>query len=192
MAKKKNFPLQQGDLDFLCSVYAAINALHLRTKDVGFPDATAGGLALAEQIFNHVIHRISTDKRGNLSGAISKGIDAKDIRWLVNETRGYWNDPGTSHRKADPKLLEIPPIKSAKGFQVKNPEIQEMREHLQAGQVIIAFERDDGFDHYSVISSIKPDNTIMLYDSYGISQLPWVEGSYKLDGKVTITSAFLL
>jgi hypothetical protein len=192
MAVNRNFPLQQGDLDFLCSVYAAINALYLRARPVGFPDATAGGLALAGQIFVHVVHRINTAKGGDLPGAISEGIDPKDIFWLVNETRGYWNDPSTSHRKEDPLLPMIPLIENVDGFWKPTPKIEEMREHLQAGHVIIAFKRDDGFDHYSVISSIKLDNTIILYDSYGISQLPWVDGSYKLDGKVTITSAFLL
>lgn len=73
----RKFPLQQGDLDSLCSIYAVINLLHSR-GDV--PDFDA-----AVRMFQNLIDRITAHPEGNVAGAVKTGVYRNDVPWFLEQ-----------------------------------------------------------------------------------------------------------
>lgn len=75
--QKPPFPYQQGNLDYLCHLYAAVNLLHLRGKIVTLEQA-------GEQ-FTKAIQWIWTAKGGNLFAATTEGMDPPDVAEMLDE-----------------------------------------------------------------------------------------------------------
>jgi hypothetical protein len=162
VTKEKCFPLQQGDLDSLCAVYAVINSLYLQTKGVGWPSDKSDSLAFGEKLFVHLIERIALE--GNLFLTITAGMDVDDVLWLVEKAKIYLGE----HTPENAKVIE-----ALGGSVVENPTLECLKKYVQSGvQVIVSFVRQsDGFDHYTVVSSMEEDGVISIFDSYGLSQL---------------------
>ena len=74
------FPLQQGALDWLCSIYAAINAMNVCGEIATLDDAA--------DPFRNAIKFMQKEKGWNLSKAIRKGIDEEDCRELFQKLSG--------------------------------------------------------------------------------------------------------
>jgi hypothetical protein len=79
---KTDFPVRQGDLDFLCPVYAAINALHL-IGDISEVDQAAIQFRLA-------IMFMQAAKDWDLARSLTEGIDPADMTDLLS--RLAWRD----------------------------------------------------------------------------------------------------
>ena len=73
----KKFPLQQGDLDSLCSIYAVINLLHSRGEIADF-DAAVGK-------FQKLIDCITAHPEGNVAGAVKAGVYRGDVPWFLEQ-----------------------------------------------------------------------------------------------------------
>lgn len=73
--RKPPFPYQQGDLDYLCHVYAAMNLLHIRGEI-----ATLEG---AGEKFTEALQWISTVEGGNLFAATTEGMDAHEVAEML-------------------------------------------------------------------------------------------------------------
>jgi hypothetical protein len=71
----QKFPLKQGDLDFLCGVYAAINAMHLR-GEVNELDQAAVPFRLA-------LMCMQSNQQWDLAQAVCFGIDEDDYHELL-------------------------------------------------------------------------------------------------------------
>ena len=67
--KNHEFPFQQGDLDWLCSLYATINLMHLQKDIDGIEDA---GIK-----FNELLQYVA--KNGDLFRTITEGVYRADV-----------------------------------------------------------------------------------------------------------------
>ena len=74
------FPLQQGALDWLCSIYAAINVMHVRGKIANLDEAAVR--------FGNAIEFMQSAKGWNLSKALCEGIDEEDCCELFQKLSG--------------------------------------------------------------------------------------------------------
>lgn len=76
--KSVTFPYQQGDLDWLCSIYATINLLHLQEHISKEKDAWVAMRALISY----------TASTGDLKLAFTKGVEKDDVCHFLMD-RGY-------------------------------------------------------------------------------------------------------
>ena len=148
------FPLQQGALDDLCSVYAIVNFLALVCGKDFKP-------AQARAVFNSAIAAIDTVNPGDLQALVTEGIDPKHLVCLYNEAvKGLWSFPKTPKLK----LQKGPPTPD------KN--------------TIIFFAQDqfpdNTFTHYTVVKKVENDGSLLLSDSYGLPKIVCNEGKYTL------------
>ncbi|WP_133251584.1 hypothetical protein [Zavarzinia aquatilis] len=79
MAIPKNFPLQQGSLDYFCSIYASLNLLHLKGRLDNIDDASV--------LFKEIIYNIAESDDGDIAGYVTEGIDPVQIPWLLVASR---------------------------------------------------------------------------------------------------------
>jgi len=189
MTSEKKFPLQQGDLDSLCGVYATINALSLATKDHGWPDKSADPIVKAERLFVHLVERIVLATDGNLFRATTEGLDPPDVVWLVDIAENYWND-GRRGFRTSANRLAFPPVKNE-----KMPNFYVIMNHLKkGGQVILAYGQGKDIEHYTVVLDVSDaGRTINLFDSYGIAEMTHTDGAFSIgNDKVTIMNAILI
>lgn len=168
-------PLQQGELDLLCSVYAAVNLRRLRN-----PEEDSFG------VFKELIESIHM--YGNLARASLEGIDPRDICWLLNKAGlGEYNiikEPSTD------TLAEIINTTSKGIFISLKPEDKTFgrvngktrAEHINDG--------DDPFTHYTIVTKVDAES-LTLFDSYGFSKLMRNGNEIYLENApVNITHAF--
>lgn len=74
------FPLQQGQLDWMCSIYAAINLMHVHGMIKTFDDAVVP--------FRRAIDFMQSESQWNLAKAITEGIDEEDCGELFKNLSG--------------------------------------------------------------------------------------------------------
>jgi hypothetical protein len=186
-SKYINFPIGQGALDYLCSIYAVINAFHLQDLLTDVPGLPDGKLKAAEELFEHLLERIN--KKGNLFLATTQGIDPEDIPWLITTAR---NSP--KGRKGTP-LPQFP----AGEYNFKD--MVAIRSHLksQSKAAAIIFFRilSDGFTHYTVVKKINDSGDLVLFDSYGFETIADKDGKLLLKNEsveeaIEIENVFLL
>lgn len=142
--KDDAFPLQQGSLDWLCSIYAAINVMHLRGK-ITTLDAAAVP-------FGQAIEFMQKEKGWNLSRAICEGIDEEDCCQLFQKLSGAdWEvDSGNVYTDRLSRLKELL--------------------HGGAKAVVVSLVRDAederGVMHYTVVTHVSSTN-LTTWDSQG-------------------------
>ena len=143
MEIEKNFPLQQGNLDWLCSVYATINAMYLAIGDEEWPVPLVGGRSFAEKLFIHLIERITLE--GNLFLALTKGVDPDDVFWLSNIAKKYFNNRPQAPQSDRSQSVVRKSSLGVRERQPKVPIVSTIDGHIKnGGQVIIRFVRDEG------------------------------------------------
>lgn len=71
------FPMQQGDLDYFCSLYAVINLRH----DKGYiKDPEAAGAD-----FTTLVQAIDDAPDGSVAGTATKGVCRTDVVWMLDQ-----------------------------------------------------------------------------------------------------------
>lgn len=78
--KNNLFPLQQGALDWMCSIYAAINVMYIRGKIATLDEAAIP--------FRRAIDFMKSKEDWDLAKAISEGIDEEDCSELFENLSG--------------------------------------------------------------------------------------------------------
>ena len=76
---ERNFPLQQGDLDYFCSIYAVINLLHSK--------GAVADLAAAGESFTLLINEIDRVKGGSVAATATEGTDGEDVIWFFKKLK---------------------------------------------------------------------------------------------------------
>lgn len=151
------FPLQQGSLDFMCGIYAAINAMYIR-KEIGSLDQAAIPFRLA-------IMFMQSSTKWDLAQAVCLGVGEEDYLELLKALS--WRD-WTSYTDADGD----------------NPAglLGKLEQVLQegAGPVIVSLvdlgaeafnlEVERYVEHYTVIKEVTPDK-LVIFDSQGHQEI---------------------
>ncbi|QUS37114.1 hypothetical protein [Falsirhodobacter algicola] len=70
-----SFPMQQGDLDHFCSLYAVINLRHSEGKIKDPKGASAD--------FNKLVQAIDDAPDGSVAATATKGVYRTDVLWLL-------------------------------------------------------------------------------------------------------------
>ena len=156
MEDSRAFPLQQGDLDWLCSLYATINLLYLHKK--------ISALEEADQQFRALITGVLPTLGWDLGRYIALGVDPdQDILDLLK---------GVGFRKIEyfePTVLAIATA---------------CRE--TPGVLIYFSERPrpngtELFSHYTIVTSVSDAGELELYDSRGLKPIKQVCGRLHTD-----------
>lgn len=150
---QKQFPLQQGNLDFMCGTYAAINAMYIR-EEIGSLDQAAIPFRLALMF-------MQSTRDWDLAQAICFGIGEKDYLELLEALS--WRDcsffPDADYNASDDLFGKLEQL-------------------LQdgAGPVIVslvdpgaeAFDPEEERDviHYTVVNEVMPE-CLVIFDSQG-------------------------
>ncbi|WP_136684542.1 hypothetical protein [Falsirhodobacter xinxiangensis] len=72
---ERKFPMQQGDLDYFCSIYAVINLLHTKGQ---VADLSAAGV-----LFTKLIEAIDAEDGGSVAATATRGVYREDVLWLL-------------------------------------------------------------------------------------------------------------
>lgn len=75
----KKFPFQQGDLDYLCTIYAYINLLHYRGS-ISDKDE-------AYEILRLILLRCDADPKGHATLLMTEGLAVEELPWIANILR---------------------------------------------------------------------------------------------------------
>ena len=157
----KKFPLQQGDLDYFCSIYAALNFLHLKGK--------LESIENAEKLFRKIVHAIKDDEHGDIVGYITKGIFEYDALFPLDLIK---NGIGIEYSIKN-EIIEL----------FNNGE--DIYKFINDNAPIFVYLiRVDGFTHYTIIDGIKRGGSISLFDSYGFSEISFKDENFMLDGVI--------
>ena len=160
----RRFPLKQGDLDWLCSIYAAINLRHLR--DTTFSDSTA------DELFKKLITKQLPARKWNVGRYVAEGVNPKDIRGL----------------------FEAAEFSSVKLITTPSPEAIAMECRQQSGLLIYFEETTGGrnrFSHYTIATCVTQSGDIELYDSWKFDRLARVGDRLKAGSfDVTVLKAW--
>ena len=148
------FPLQQGTLDDLCSVYAIINFLHLESD--GEIDFERGAKIFQKGIKAVAKYEVATKgKMGTLKGLVAQGNDPENFVWL------YGKMGETRHGLEHKKTVSAANMPALVYFEVNPSPIKD-------------------FTHYSVVRSVNKDGDMVLFDSYGFSNIMYINQKYFL------------
>ncbi|AEG50220.1 hypothetical protein Sphch_2573 [Sphingobium chlorophenolicum L-1] len=142
-------PIEQGSIDHLCGLYAAINALRLVT-----PRSSQRDQMLFEAGIGYL------DKKDRLSTVLTEGMPK---RLFV----------GLAHQLAKRRDLQIERIASS-GTRHRPEEA--IMNAIAAGMPVLA-SIDPPLDHYSVIFGYSPTRWL-LFDSYGYKWLSRVQCAF--------------
>jgi hypothetical protein len=191
--KKKRFPLQQGDLDYLCNLYAIINAMKLMEPTLSIEDAG--------KIFNFVVYDTCFAVGGNL-GAIAAGIGP-----YYNEEKP--DDPGLGNamKRLLKNVLKTPDLSvGLPQFEIEVNTKVNLR--MIAGQikktgrpVIFQYRtttrgglsREEQFEHCTVVQAVACDGALVLFDSYGLKRAHHFGKDETVDDEqIMVRNAFFL
>jgi hypothetical protein len=156
--KSVSFPYKQGNLDWLCSAYAVINLLHLK----GYLKSEADGWAEMSEII------ALTDKTGNLSAAMTKGVHRGDVQYFLQRNRNKSSAEGKQNLKC---------------LKISIPTHDEIKDHAEHGAIIYFKAAEESFTHFTVIRAEHGLENIDLYDSYGFTNIRCSNGAWFIDGK---------
>ncbi|MCW0181547.1 MAG: hypothetical protein OJI70_07205 [Zavarzinia sp.] len=159
MKISKKFPLHQGDLDYFCSIYAALNLIHLKGK--------LDSVKEAEKLFRKIINEINKDETGDIVRYITEGNYKRDVPWLLDLIK--YNSGDKLTKKTD--IIEK--------FGNKEEVYKFFNEDFPAFVYIV---REDGFTHYTVIKGVGENGGFSLFDSYGFSEISFGDDGLMLDG----------
>lgn len=152
MNTRARFPLRQGNLDFLCSTYAAINAMHHR-REITELDQAAVPFRLA-------INYMQAHKDWDLAGNICFGHDEQDYPELLRVLS--WRD--WQEQVKDPTLKDLESV-----FR-QNPKTCALISLVAPESVGRRFDQREAL-HYTVMTGVD-ETGIRLADSLGVTELP--------------------
>ena len=153
MKDDRQFPLQQGDLDWLCSAYAVINLLALR-KQIETPRQ-------ADDTFKALIKALPGYK-WSLSRYLAEGVDpSSDIDDLIN-VAGFSN------------LVSVEP-------QALYATVSRHRGPIGFLIYICEVTCDHPFSHYTLVKRARKDGGFDLFDSYGFRRINSTPSGYEID-----------
>lgn len=168
-------PLQQGELDSLCSVYAAVNLRRLRN-----PEEDSFG------IFKELIESIHM--YGNLARASLEGIDPDEICWVLKEV-GLGEHIIIDNPSIDTltEIIDTTPKGIFISLKCENKTFVRVNGKTRAEHI----NHDDApFTHYTIVTKVDAES-LTLFDSYGFSKLMRNGNEIHLKNvPVTITHAF--
>jgi hypothetical protein len=148
--RRSPFPLQQGDLDFLCSIYAAINAMAWRGEVSTLDEAAAP--------FKKAIDFIQAEKGWNLAASVCLGIDEDHYAELL--TKLNWRPRREPAR--NPSIDELETALSATRAGVSPCAIISLIHPEDVGR---PYHQREAI-HYTVATAVTSDS-ILLQDSAG-------------------------
>ena len=158
------FPLQQGRLDYLCGIYAAINAKHL-----------AGELQHTDQAaipFRLALHYMQS-QGWDVAGTVCRGIEPDDYFDLLRQLH-WW----------DVEVIDLSDAPFAA--------IEEWRRNNAQVIVSLLYHGTTEVMHYTVVKGVDGDG-LDLYDSQGVDSLLSGGGDYRYDNqKVDIGTCYAL
>ena len=134
------FPLQQGGLDFMCGIYAAINAMVLRKEIDNLNEASIP--------FRLAIMFMQSRKDWNLAEATCFGVGEEHYFELLNimSWREWRHYSDNSHQDMHKKLIQLMRGK----FDYKIESIIVSLVDAEAKPYKVGFERD--VNHYTVVT----------------------------------------
>lgn len=152
MIDRRKFPLRQGDLDWLCSAYAAINLCKLR-----------GHISTPLEADERFEKMVSDLPRGwDLRRYIAEGVNPnRDIRNLM-KIAGYSD---ATPLPLDVMLASLHQRVAPPGFLVYLKGVGDSR----------------GLSHYTIVKSAARSGRLGLYDSYGFSHIQRSTSGYILE-----------
>lgn len=152
MGVLRTIPLKQGDLDWLCSIYAAINLGYLR--------GNISDICAADKLFKKLIAKQLPARKWNIGRYVTEGVDPNPDIVKLFEDSGF-----SSVEPIDP---------SAKAIEA------ECRQ--QPGVLIYFEETtgcSDRFSHYTIAIGVSQCRDIKLYDSWKFERLERVGDGLK-------------
>lgn len=145
MADKPVFPLQQGDLDYLCSIYAVLNLANLH--------GTIGTVDDAKGCFDKIIRKIPGAMGGKLPAYVTKGIDpGDDFAWALGEA----------------EFVNGSLVRSPSYFSLCDAL---EKDRLPVPIYVVGLKGSRHFSHYTIATAVHPNGNIALFDSYGFVEL---------------------
>ena len=148
-------PLDQGELDSLCGLYAIINAFRLAKH----PHAPLSDAAV-ERLFARGIQWL--DAQGTLGKALNSGMSQRTWRALAAHLSSHFTRPGR------PQLL-LQPLLTDRATSTPTA-FARIAAVIERQSPVLALIYEDYF-HFTVISGVS-DTRVSLFDSYGYH---WVE-----------------
>lgn len=140
----EGFPLQQGSLDFLCSIYAVINMMErhgeFRTLDQ------------AAIPFRVAILKAQASADWDLAATITKGLNEEDIEELIGVML-----------YGEVETIQQPTLDNLKNM-------LEKENNVSRRGIIVSLYQDDELIHHSVVKEVT-DDKLPLHDSYGCAHL---------------------
>lgn len=164
MSDCRTFPLKQGDLDYLCSIYAAINLRHWR--------GTMSGVSAADKLFRKLISKQLPARKWNVGRYVAEGVDPhSDIVELFKAAEF------ASVEAITPSVEKIAEACSE-----------------QSGILIYFEETTGGcdrFTHYTIATGVTRSGDVELYDSWKFERLQRANDELKAGNyKVQIVKAW--
>ena len=152
MTRRDRFPLRQGNLDFLCSTSAAINAMHHRGEITALDQAAVP--------FRLAINYMQAHKDWDLAGNICFGHDEQDYPELLRVLSWRdWHEP-----VQDPSLDDLQAV-----FR-QNPDTCALISLVALESRGLPCDQREAL-HYTVMTGVD-ESGIRLADSLGVTELP--------------------
>jgi len=152
MSEARTFPMKQGDLDWLCSIYAAVNLRHLRD--------TSFSVSAADELFKYLVKTQLPRRKWNIGRYVAEGVDPNADIVELFQAAGFSNvEP------IDPR---------AETFAAEC--------NQSSGLLIYVVEitSDRGrFSHYTIANRVTQSGDIALYDSWKFDRLVRVDDELK-------------
>lgn len=143
-------PYRQGELDFLCGVYAPINAMRLALADVA-PLSKVDCKRLIAAGCRYL------DAKGGLHQALTWGMDLRRRHALARHLARLISTPHLTVSVERPDHRNLKSIDDVFGW---------IEVSLAAGKPVLAYFANLP-DHYTVVAGITP-TTLQLFDSAGM------------------------
>ena len=155
MTEHSDFPLQQGSVDWLCSIYAALNILYLRGELKSVNEASFK--------FAEILQRLA-DHNYNIRYYVTQGVDPENITDVLEIS-------GISKIKdhQDHKNEFVGKYENAKAYLLYLCDVE---------------TNGIKYTHYTISTAKTPSGAHLLYDSCGFAELvPTGDGRFILGDK---------
>lgn len=163
------FPLQQGNLDFMCGTYAAINAMHIR-GEISSLDQAAIPFRLAMMF-------MQSSRDWDLAQAICLGIGEKDYSELLEALSWRaWDFYPDGDYNASYDLLEKLEQLLQEGT---GPVIVSL---VDPGAEVFDPEEERDVIHYTVVKEVMPES-LVIFDSQGHQAIERAGRDLKYSGR---------
>ena len=162
--EKSRFPLQQGGLDFLCGVYAAINAMHLR-NEITLVDQAAIPFRLGLMF-------MQSQNNWDLAQAVCYGVGEQDFGQLLKQMS--WRD--WDHFTTSNALEMEEKVKCLLGRNTASIIVSLISTCAKE------FDPDHERDvvHYTVVTGLG-ENGFAIFDSQGVEEIEKQKGKLYYD-----------